>query len=887
MFKKSFAIPLIVVLALLMSLVVVSAQDDIPDAEIENDEGGVAVLTGEINYTVGFLSDFGEPAVVVSLTDLSNYVDTRGLDPDYVVPEDGQLIGRVTSDPLVSPFSYSINLPIVPTGELRDVDNDSDADTGVVIFQVQVFVNMLGNVYWDQNREYGTGFNSTYIPPDFNLRNEIQGGTLLVWSPDGNQGFPSGFGDDGLLFTEDDPIVRLPQGYTVVSLDGDSFSFDRTFEATVDLIEAEQSLQPADYSEMSYTEAFDALIEQMRREYSFTEYKGIDWDALYEEFAPRFAEAEETGDAVAYQFALLDFTWAIPDGHVGANLPLTNDAFVAETDGSLGVAIRELDDGRVIVNYLVADSPAAEAGFDLGTEIIALDGVPIADAISASQPWSAPFSTEHSLRLQQMRYVTRFELGVDVEVTYRNPGDEEDQTVTLTTVAERESWTFSSFTNGQAPAGALPLEFEILDSGFGYIRINRFSGDPLMLLRLWEWSIDTLNAQGIEGLIIDLRWNGGGYNIYNQMVSMLFDEEVVVGNSADFYPDVGEFVVDPLGEETIEPSPDGRYYGGDVAVIVSPFCASACEFFGYELTLNDRSTVVGFHPSSGLGGNITPVFMPDGVYFQFTMGRSLDADGEIRFEGIGIEPDVVVPVTEETLFYEGDILLDTAVDFLTGATTTETSAGGEISLGDTVEGSFDAGERVQYEFTATEEVTVSFLVSNDDGTQFSQRIYVVGNEDPAIAVDANDLEGIDIPADLPLILEIGAVGDDEGASFTFSVVEFVPPEVTVEDAGAIAVGDSVDGELVTGLRLQYTLEVAEDGVIDIAVTDETGGLDTYLRVYVDGAEEATFENDDMDGSVNSLLAGVEVTAGQTLVIEVAGFNDSSEGTYTLSVTASE
>ena len=32
-----------------------------------------------------------------------------------------------------------------------------------------------------------------------------------------DRGFPGGFGPDGLLFTADDPIVALPQGYTAVS----------------------------------------------------------------------------------------------------------------------------------------------------------------------------------------------------------------------------------------------------------------------------------------------------------------------------------------------------------------------------------------------------------------------------------------------------------------------------------------------------------------------------------------------------------------------------------------------------------------------------------------------------------------------------------------------
>ena len=40
--------------------------------------------------------------------------------------------------------------------------------------------------------------------------------------------FPSGFGADNKLFTDDDPLVRLPAGYTVVNMDTTPFTFDRS-----------------------------------------------------------------------------------------------------------------------------------------------------------------------------------------------------------------------------------------------------------------------------------------------------------------------------------------------------------------------------------------------------------------------------------------------------------------------------------------------------------------------------------------------------------------------------------------------------------------------------------------------------------------------------------
>ncbi|PJF20889.1 MAG: peptidase S41, partial [Phototrophicales bacterium] len=488
------------VLLLLSFVVPVFAQgedEDMPMADITNDEGGVQVIQGSVEYTVGFLTDFNRGDTSVVLIDNSLYVDRDFISP---VPAAYQVIGEITSDVYVSPFTYQVNLPIMPRGEARDVDNDGEEDAGVVIMSVVGYTNFRGGPFWDTDYEYSTGFTSTQGSTDFEFRHDVVGGKMIIWAPDDEQGFPAGFGEDGFLFTEDDPIMRVPAGYSVVNLDDEPFTLDRSIVATVDLIEQEQSLQPADYTDLSYSEAFDALIEQMRNEYAFTELKGIDWDALYEEFAPRFAEAEENNDPVAYQFALRDFTWAIPDGHVGASLPLTNSAFFEETDGGLGIAIRELDDGRVIVNYLVEGGPAAEAGVELGAEIITINGQTVDERASEVNVWSAPFSLETSRRLQELRYVVRFPVGEQVELVFKNPGSDEEQTATLETIAERESWSFSSINNGAAPDGSLPIEFDILDSGYAYVRINTFSEYPVLMFRLWEWIIDQLNANNIPGL---------------------------------------------------------------------------------------------------------------------------------------------------------------------------------------------------------------------------------------------------------------------------------------------------------------------------------------------------------------------------------------------------
>jgi hypothetical protein len=83
--------------------------------------------------------------------------------------------------------------------------------------------------------------------------------------------------------------------------------------------------------------------------------------------------------------------------------------------------------------------------------------------------------------------------------------------------------------------------------------------------------------------------------------------------------------------------------------MVGPNCASACEFFSYNMTINDRATVVGQYPSEGAGGSVEDFIMPENLSVQITVGRAVDAEGNIHLEGKGVVPDVRVPVTAETL----------------------------------------------------------------------------------------------------------------------------------------------------------------------------------------------------------------------------------------------
>ncbi len=654
---------LLLLLGLCLSFTVGAIDENPPTASPTQDiTSGVKSIIGTYAYSSPTLPSFGTQPIVF-LGDISNVFVEGAFDfsTEYLNLSSPQIMADLTSDIQDGPLTYTLRLPIDPGGVLTDVDNNGRQDVGVGVYTMNFTFNGIGDVFID-DREF-IYYSSVTSSRDFETLYQINGGRVLVYAPISGQGFPTGYGPDGRLFTADDPIGPIGVGYTVVDITREPFQQDRSSQARMDIVESAGS-EFTDFSNLSYVEAFDAMVEMMRKEYAFTELKGVDWDALVAEYRPRFQAAQADGDPMAYALAFRDFTWEIPDGHISSGTSaMLGELFTTQTDGGLGFAMRELDDGRIIINYIVTGAPADRAGIQLGAEVIAFNGVPIAEVVSAAQPWSAPFSTEHFKRLQQLRYATRFEVGTTVAVTYRNP-DGAEATVSLRAVNERESFAFSSFNRGLT-GFELPLDYRVLDSGFGYVKIYSFSDDNLLTLALWERAIRTFNAAEISGIILDMRQNGGGSpDIGNVMLGSFVERDTYVGTSAYYFPDLDRFEFNPLYNQVIQPSPEATRYRGEIAVLVGPNCASMCEFFTYALTLDDRAAVIGHYPTAGLGGGVKRFGMPEGLLAQFTVGRGVGADNQIHIEGKGVAPTIRVPVTEETLLYEGDVLLETAESHL-------------------------------------------------------------------------------------------------------------------------------------------------------------------------------------------------------------------------------
>jgi C-terminal processing protease CtpA/Prc len=611
------------------------------------------LVTGTIPFTSPFFTTLlSEPFVM--LEDQAGFADR---DEDFIFALEGQLIGPVWEIDDQT-MAFSLSLPSIPQGTFLDVDNNGSEDKGVMVFQVALWSNTWNGPFLEERE--GTGWSVSYTSAltDPERDHEIFGGKLVIWSPDAEQSFPVGFGEDDMLFTEDDPVEPVPAGYSIVDLDADPFNIYK--ESNPEFTLEEGPLEVKDFTDMRPAEAFDAMFERIRVEYPFTEDKNIDWDALYDEFAPL---VEDASSSYEYYQALHEFTLRIPDGHVGVGFNDDANQYFFETNaGSFGMVLAELSDGRVIATDVLPGYAAAGAGIEVGAEIITWEGEPVLEAVGQVEPFFGPYSTQQAKRFEQLVFLTRYPPDTRISLTFQNQGEgvtEADMTAT----AEYDSlfqWIPYFF---EDPI-QLPVEAEVLDGNIGYMKISTFSDDVNLMAQVYEYHLEQLLESDLNGLILDLRVNlGGSGGLAADFYGYFIDEEIVVSQHAYYNHDLGEFEYD---EEpaTLEPGP--LYYDGPVVVLVSQYCVSACEGFAYWLTLDERATVVGHTGTAGAFGEVGrgQYTLPGDLDMQFPTGRPETMDGELLIEGVGVLPDVVVPVTVESALGLEDAVLNAAIEIL-------------------------------------------------------------------------------------------------------------------------------------------------------------------------------------------------------------------------------
>ncbi len=606
--------------------------------------------TGTHTITGSYAST--NPIYAITNADMSIALyDITGLvqrDFDYEPGPETQVLGTLEGD--VISGTYTLTLPDTPHGALNDFDGDAASPPDVQIFAPTNFIEFLGDEYINPGE--GPQQLATRLEP---MTYNVIGGYVVVWTAQDGAAFPAGVGADGVTFTSDDPLLELPAGWSVIALDSPKFTLIRDDTVDLPLIESFGNLY--DYGDLSYVAAWESLFARTRETYPFTADKALDWDAIYDEITPLVAQAESDID---FHLIMARFGGLIPDTHVGyVSLPVLQNYLLGGT-GIMNVAVT--DAGEVVITGVSRNTPAANADMQPGDVLVQIDDQPALDYLDSTPLLLGSASTEHGRRIMQGATMLQGPVGSQVGITWRSHATGETHSQSFTRVMEITG-LLQAF-GGDAVLGDA-ITYTLLDSGLGYIRITGFITDVSAADQLFAGALHHLLNAGATGIILDLRGNPGGMlNLAMAMAGRFFP---ALQRLFDLYYADGAGGFAYRGHAKILAT--APYYAGPVAVLVDASTGSAGDTFAYAMTIDDRALIVGHTPSGGFAGEVSDgqYTLPGGLTVQIPTGRPVHPEtGDTVIEGVGVIPDIFVPLTVESIVSPEDEVLQAAEAVLLG-----------------------------------------------------------------------------------------------------------------------------------------------------------------------------------------------------------------------------
>lgn len=404
----------------------------------------------------------------------------------------------------------------------------------------------------------------------------------------------------------------------------------------------------SELSDMGYSQAFVKMNERLSIEYPFGDWKKINWDELRSKYEPLFQKAEQKHDKALYYHTLKEYISSIPDGHVALTNIMTE--LKAEIGGGFGITAIRLDDGTVLVNKVIKDSPADKAGIKIGAEIVTWDGRNGKEAYNNSGIIAASLATEQAKTYNQGLLMTRAPVGKDVTVEYINLDDKEAKKVTL------QAYDDNFKTLQRAIAGHDAIEGKLLSSGYGYLKLSWFPEDLLSTSNniVSDYLQQFLDKQ-MKGLIIDLRDNKGGYDQLAADIAGHFVTKERFYEITSFYNrNTKKFEINYNEKRMV--TPNKPIYNGKIAILINSQTISTGEGLPLVLKGLPNVKIIGLTPTNGSFGVVTnaiAINMPEGFTVRLPDGRSLNQHYEIQGDSDysgngGVVPDIQIPLNRNT-----------------------------------------------------------------------------------------------------------------------------------------------------------------------------------------------------------------------------------------------
>ncbi len=309
--------------------------------------------------------------------------------------------------------------------------------------------------------------------------------------------------------------------------------------------------QIANHTHEGWEESFEGILDDLSQMYTLRDWKEIDFDALKEEYLPRVREAEEQQDKVAMMLALFDLQYELADGHVWVQSTDTvaqYEALDLLAGNDYGFSMFADEAGESVAVCVDPESEAAGAGIQAGTVITKWDGIPAAKA--AADVKCVYYESFAYTELEDVfRPVFLAGKGSDtVKVSFLDEKGVE-QTVSLEkrgSYRERLDDAISRIYREEDRQKAENYSTAMLNDHIGYLRITEehHRGDSTLYMvvsyidgyseKLYNELNEKLKAlqeQGMDRLVIDLRGNAGGYQMFASAIIGLFTDQPQITGS--------------------------------------------------------------------------------------------------------------------------------------------------------------------------------------------------------------------------------------------------------------------------------------------------------------------------------------------------------------------
>lgn len=193
--------------------------------------------------------------------------------------------------------------------------------------------------------------------------------------------------------------------------------------------------------------------------------------------------------------------------------------------------------------------------------------------------------------------------------------------------------------------------------GIMYARITQFDEDTAAEFSV---AIEKIQEAGCDGIVIDLRYNGGGYEAQASEIADILLPECLIAYSED-----------KNGNRLSEIKSDAESVDLPMVLLVNEGTASASELLAGALKDNDAAQIVGQNTYGKALGQTRIDFEDDGSGLVVTVARYFTPSGKC-IHGKGIKPDVEVELIDEYKnvqvqdipFYQ-DAQLQKAIELLT------------------------------------------------------------------------------------------------------------------------------------------------------------------------------------------------------------------------------